>query len=272
MILNARAAAILDAEYLSGDYASLHSAYSETGANELTGGTYAWQPITYAAASAATRSKATGAALVYAVPASSTVAFVSTWAPLGASAVTGATCSFATNVMTCTVAGTGSFAVWQVVSAAGVAAGTRIASLGTGAGGTGTYNLSTTPSTIAAEATTAYTPTLKSVHANGADAKSFQVDLTNNKILCEGLGVADGDRIAFFGTALPTGITAGALLYVVGTVLGDPDTCQVALTSGGAAIDLTTSSPSADAACTKVFVDAYASGGTHTVSSITQRI
>ena len=69
--------------------------------------------------------------------------------------VTGATASFATNVMTVTVAGTGSFAVGQTVSAVGVPANTYISSLGTGTGGTGTYNLSTTPGTLTARATTA---------------------------------------------------------------------------------------------------------------------
>ena len=69
--------------------------------------------------------------------------------------VTGATASFATNVMTVTVAGSGSFAVGQVITSTGVAAGTYISSLGTGTGGTGTYNLSTSPGTIAAQAVTA---------------------------------------------------------------------------------------------------------------------
>ena len=66
----------------------------------------------------------------------------------------GATCSFATNVMTCTVIPTsGTFVVGQEVQAAGVAPGTTIASLGTGTGGLGTYNLSTSPGTVAAELT-----------------------------------------------------------------------------------------------------------------------
>jgi hypothetical protein len=63
--------------------------------------------------------------------------------------------SFATSVMTVTVVTTGTLAVGQQISAAGVAAGTYISSLGTGTGGLGTYNLSTTPGTIAAEATSA---------------------------------------------------------------------------------------------------------------------
>ena len=70
--------------------------------------------------------------------------------------VTGAAqASFATNVMTVTVVGTGSFAVGQVITAAGVTPGPYITSLGTGTGGLGTYNLSTSPGTIAAEAVSA---------------------------------------------------------------------------------------------------------------------
>jgi len=63
----------------------------------------------------------------------------------------GATCSFATNIMTCTVAPTsGTFQVGQEIKAEGIPPGTTISSLGTGVGGTGTYNLSTSPGTLAA--------------------------------------------------------------------------------------------------------------------------
>lgn len=64
------------------------------------------------------------------------------------------TASFATSVMTVTVASSGSLKVGDAVTSAGVAAGTYITSFGTGTGGTGTYNLSTTPGTIAAQAVT----------------------------------------------------------------------------------------------------------------------
>ncbi len=59
------------------------------------------------------------------------------------------TASFATNVMTVSAIAQGQLAVGQVVVAAGVATGTTITSFGTGTGGTGTYNLSTSPGTIA---------------------------------------------------------------------------------------------------------------------------
>lgn len=68
------------------------------------------------------------------------------------------TASFATNVMTVT-ATTGVLAVGQAITAAvgatALPANTYIASLGTGTGGAGTYNLSTTPGTIASQANVA---------------------------------------------------------------------------------------------------------------------
>lgn len=60
-------------------YGSLHTAYSATGANELTGGSpaYARKAATWAAA--ASGSKATSAGMVFDVPASSTVRWVGFW-------------------------------------------------------------------------------------------------------------------------------------------------------------------------------------------------
>lgn len=62
------------------------------------------------------------------------------------------TASFATSVMTVTAVTSGQLAVGQLVQSANVAPGTYISSLGTGTGGTGTYNLSTAPGTIGAQA------------------------------------------------------------------------------------------------------------------------
>lgn len=68
--------------------------------------------------------------------------------------------SFATTVMTVTSVTSGGVRVGDTVVAAGVTTGTTVVSFGTGSGGLGTYNLSTTPGTIAAEAvsTTHVTP------------------------------------------------------------------------------------------------------------------
>lgn len=65
-------------------------------------------------------------------------------ATVSASAITA---SFATNVMTVTVT-SGVLAIGQAISGTGVPANTYISSLGTGTGGTGTYNLSTSPGTV----------------------------------------------------------------------------------------------------------------------------
>lgn len=70
------------------------------------------------------------------------------------------TASFATSVMTVTVVTGGGIRVGDTVVAAGVTAGTTVTSLGTGAGGLGTYNLSTSPGTLSPEAvsTTRFAP------------------------------------------------------------------------------------------------------------------
>lgn len=65
------------------------------------------------------------------------------------------TASFATNVMTVTVVTSGTVDVNDVVTSAGVAAGTYVVNQLTGTpGGVGTYTLSTTPGTITAQAVT----------------------------------------------------------------------------------------------------------------------
>lgn len=98
-----------------------------------------------------------------------------TFTPIGAS------CSFATSVMTCTIAPTaGAFAVGQVIVAAGVAGGTTITSLGTGTGGLGTYNLSTTPGTIAAEPVTVNPWTGLTVV--GADTSTYKYQRIGNVV------------------------------------------------------------------------------------------
>jgi hypothetical protein len=64
------------------------------------------------------------------------------------------TASITTNVMTVTAVANGTLAVGQVIAGAGITYGTKIASLGTGTGGTGTYNLTSTPN-VASETITA---------------------------------------------------------------------------------------------------------------------
>jgi len=151
-----------------GDTMAAHSTWVEAGATNAP--TYTAPRKTTAWSAASAGSKALSSALAFAFTGVGTI--YGAFLVLGAGAVStidstagvlysaggfsqalGATSSFATNVMTCTVAPTqGTWAVGQTVVSAGVAAGTTITSLGTGTGGTGTYNLSTSPGTITAQA------------------------------------------------------------------------------------------------------------------------
>ncbi len=191
MLTDARVNAILDTEFAAGDKMSLHTAYSATGTNEVTGGSYAKQTITWAAA--ASRSKASSGNIDFSIPAGTTVAWIGIW-----------------------------------------------------------------DSTAA---------TFRGMWPNGGTDYSFQLDVaTNNRVYVEGCGYANGDTVAFTGTTVPGGLTAGTAYYVVGMTAADPDYFNVALTAGGAAIDIT-SQASADARVSKIVLEAYTGAGTHRVSS-----
>lgn len=186
----------LDTAIAAGDKLSLHTAYSTTGANEVSGGTYARQTGTWSAASG--RSKALSSAVSFTgLPASVTVAFVGHWDSTGA--------------------------------------------------------------------------TFKGMTANGGTEFSFQVDLTNDKILVEGSGYANDDRVVFTGTP-PTGLTEGTIYFVVGVTAGDPDTFQVAATSGGAAINIT-GQAAVDCKVSKVVLETFTgAGGTLNVNTYVTKL
>lgn len=190
MLTDARVNAILDTEFAALDKMSLHSAYSATGLSELSGGTYARQTITWAAAAA--RSKASSGNIDIPVPAGNTAAWIGIW----------------------NSAGTVFRGMWP----------------------------------------------------NGGQDRSFQLDLTNNRVYCEGSGFANDNRVVFTGATVPTGLAAGTAYWVVGVTAGDPDYFQVAATQGGAAIDIT-GQHSADCRCSKIVLEAYAADGTHRVTS-----
>lgn len=191
MITDATKHAMLDA--LTLDLCSLHTAYSATGANKVTGGSpaYADKAITMAAASGGARAASTQP--VFDVPAGTTVAFIGLWTNTGS--------------------------------------------------------------------------VFRGMVPNGGSEKSFQVDLTNNRIYNEGHGLANDDRVCFIGGTPPAGLTEGTVYHVVGVTAADPDYFQVAATQGGAAIDITGQHV---AACrfSKVVLEAFASQGTHTINSL----
>lgn len=190
MLTDATVHTMLDAVVF--DTCSLHTAYSATGANEVTGGApaYARKAITIAAAAA--RARAASTQPVFDVPAT-TVRFIGLW----------------------TAAGT----------------------------------------------------VFRGMFANGGSEKGFQVGVTPNTILCELHGLADGDKVVFYGGTPPTGLTEGTVYFVVTNTAGDPDSFQVALTLGGAAIDIT-GQPAAQCKFSKIIEEVFGAQGTFTVSSL----
>lgn len=111
--------------------------------------------------------------------------------------------------------------------------------------------------------------TFRGMAPNGSTGdKTFQVDLTNNRIYCEGHGWSADQKIVFHGGTAPTGLTAGTTYFVKTVTAADPDYFDVAATAGGAAIDIT---GQAGAGCvvSNIVEESYGSNGTHRVNSYT---
>lgn len=108
--------------------------------------------------------------------------------------------------------------------------------------------------------------TFKGMVPNGGSAMTFQVDVTNNRVMVEGHGLSNDQKVAFFGAAAPGGLTAGVVYWVVGVTAGDPDYFQVSSTQGGAAIDIT-GQHGAGCMVSKVVEEIYAGAGTHRVNT-----
>ena len=101
---------------------------------------------------------------------------------------------------------------------------------------------------------------------NGAAAKEFQVDLTNNRILCEAHGYAGDQKIVFYGGTPPTGLTEGTIYFVRSPTSADPDHFEVAATAGGAAIDIT-GQPAAGCVVSVIVEETYGAQGTFTLNT-----
>lgn len=111
--------------------------------------------------------------------------------------------------------------------------------------------------------------TFRGMVPNGSTGdKTFQVDLTNNRVYCEGHGWANDQKITFHADTPPTGLTAGVTYFVTGVTAGDPDYFQVAATAGGAAIDIT-GQAAAGCVVSNIVEETYSSNGTHRVNSYT---
>lgn len=108
--------------------------------------------------------------------------------------------------------------------------------------------------------------TFKGMVPNGGAAKTFQVDVTNNRIYCENSGLANDQKVAFFGAAAPGGLTAGVEYFVVGVTAGDPDYFQVSSSQGGAAIDIT-GQHGDGCMVSRLVPEVYSGAGTHRVNT-----
>lgn len=89
-------------------------------------------------------------------------------------------------------------------------------------------------------------------------------DLTANTITSNGHGLVNTDRVLLynvFSETIPGGVTEGGAYFVVGATA---DTFQVALTSGGAAVDLATTQ--GEVYFQKVIPEVFASQGQITVA------
>jgi len=110
--------------------------------------------------------------------------------------------------------------------------------------------------------------TFKGMYPNGGSDKTFQLDLTNNRVYCEGHGFDNDDNITFHGAAAPAGLAVGTTYFVVSVTAGDPDYFQVAATQGGAAIEIT-GQHTTGCVVSKIVEETYAANGTHRVNQFT---
>lgn len=106
----------------------------------------------------------------------------------------------------------------------------------------------------------------RSCAPNGGSPKKFQVDLTNNRVLCEGHGYIADQKIVFYGGTPPTGLTEGTIYFVRTPTSADPDHFEVAATAGGAAIDIT-GQAAAGCMVSTIVEETYAGAGTFKINS-----
>lgn len=187
-VLNAALSAIVALQ----DLASLHSGFpSTTGANEISGGSYARQSITWS--SPASAAVAASNQPVFSVPAGVTIRWIGYWDTVGP--------AFS---------------------------------------GFAPYRQSGDPG-----------PT------------KYVVDVTGDKILAPAHGYSSTNTIVFFGGVAPGGLTEGTIYFVVNATTDD---LQVAATSGGSAINLT-SQGDVDVRMSRIREEAYGGAGTFTLAS-----
>lgn len=102
----------------------------------------------------------------------------------------------------------------------------------------------------------------------GATPKNFMAIASSDLIYAAGHAYADTQKIAFFDGTPPSPLVEGTTYFVRDSAT---DTFKVALTAGGAAIDLTTASTFGCVVCA-IQEDVYGSQDTHALTSTTMTI
>lgn len=105
--------------------------------------------------------------------------------------------------------------------------------------------------------------TLRFIAPTGGSPLEFATDLSANTVKTPAHGLVDDDTVVFFLSTPPGGLSAGVLYYVVNATVDD---FQVALTLGGAALNLTATAAD-DCLVSKIVPRVYAAQDTHTVAS-----
>jgi hypothetical protein len=103
----------------------------------------------------------------------------------------------------------------------------------------------------------------RAVAPNGAAPKEFEIDATGDFVLVPGHTYVNTNQITFYGGTAPGGLTAGTTYFVVGSTT---DKFQVAATSGGSAIDLTSQGGS-DCVVSIILTETFAAQGTFTLGT-----
>jgi hypothetical protein len=104
---------------------------------------------------------------------------------------------------------------------------------------------------------------LRSYHpVGGQAAREFITDLATDTLRCTAHGYANGDQVVICGDTVQGGLSEGTIYFVISAAT---DTFQLAATSGGAAIDLT-SLAGAAAQVIRIVPETFASQGQAIVS------
>jgi len=99
----------------------------------------------------------------------------------------------------------------------------------------------------------------------GAPAREFVTDLAGDLIRSNAHGLSNGQQIVFVGDTVQGGLTEGTIYFVISATA---DTLQVAATSGGAAIDLTSQAGNG-CQLIRIVPEDFGSQGTLTLSAAT---